>query len=156
MTEKEQVADIVRIAMKNQNVEHRPNRRLMREAEKNLIFQYGGMYAVCKAMGIPSKAAWLKKTRTEEEEVPSFIQEIIYDAMDEQEVSHQPLGKDIPESRKRLIELHGGLKEVCKKMGILTKKKKAEATKRGKEKILQRDCRLELARMREIHKNDIY
>jgi len=156
MTEQQQLEDVVRYAMKNQNVEYRPNCRFIRACHRDLINKHGGIYMVCRVLNIPSRAEWLKQLRMSNEEIPEFIENIIYDAMDEQGVSHQPKIKYISGSHKRLLELYGGLKGVCKKMGILTKKEKIEAVKRGKEKIMQRDCRLELEHTRVLHANDIY
>ena len=156
MTEQQQLEDIVRYTMRNQNVEYRPNCRFMRACERELINKYGGIYMVCKGLNIPSRAEWIKELRMSNEELPEFIKDVIYDAMDKQEVSHQPKISMIPGSHRRLLELYGGLKAVCKKMGILTKKKKAEAVREGLRKIEERDSRLDLEHTRKLHANDIY
>ncbi len=157
-TEREQLKDILENAMKRQNVSYRPNAKYMHAAENNMIKEYGGLYQVCRVLGIPSKSEWKKLVKIDNDvkEISPAVKKIIFDAMEIQEVDYQPKSTNFPGSHKRLLEMYGGLKEVCKQMGILTKAKKLEAIEQGYIKTLERREVVELRNRKKLHANDVY
>jgi len=88
--------------------------------------------------------------------ITPIVEKIIFDAMEEQEVSHRPRLITLTRTKKKILENHGGIKAICRKMGILTKQEMEEAIERGHEKTIERNARMSLFKVRELHKNDVY